>query len=76
LTPAQVATADRICQPFAATFGYEPAEAAGAKPSRVAAGAAIGWGVTALERQVFKLPISLQALVINTYRRLTGNVIR
>lgn len=76
LTPTQVATADRICQQFAATFAYEPAETAGAKASHVAAGAAIGWGVTALERQVFKLPISVQALVINTYRRLTGNVIR
>ena len=76
LTPGQVATLDRICQPFAGTFGYEPVETPGATASRGVAGAALGWGVTALERQVFKLPVPVQALVINTYRRLTGNVIR
>lgn len=76
LTPGQVAAADRICQPFAAQFGYAPSEHAGLKAGLGAAGAAIGWGVTALERQVFQLPISVQALVINAYRRLTGNVIR
>jgi hypothetical protein len=76
LTRDQAATLDRICQPFAMQFGYAPAELGGAKGRRGPAGAAIGWSVTALERQVFKLPISVQALLINTYRRLTGNVIR
>ena len=74
LTPGQVSALDRICQPFAATLGYEPAEPIVAKGSRVSTGAAIGWGVTALERQVFKLPVSVQALLINTYRRLTGTL--
>jgi hypothetical protein len=43
---------------------------------RAYAGIALGWTVTALERSLFRFPVSLQALVIGTYRRLTGNIIR
>ena len=71
-----VATLDRICQPFAAQFGYEPAGSMQNHRARMSAGAAMGWSVTTLERQVFRLPIAVQALLTNAYRRLTGNIIR
>lgn len=73
LSPDEVATLDRICQPFAKELGYAPAEPT-AGNSRLPAGVALGWSITALERLMFRLPVSLQGLLITTYRRLTGTI--
>jgi hypothetical protein len=73
LDPKTVEIADRICQPLGARFGYLPETPA---RRRAYAGVALGWAVTTLERSLFRFPVALQALVIRTYRRLTGNVIR
>jgi hypothetical protein len=75
LTHDQVATLDGICQPLAARFGYEPAHSISRRASRISPGAAVAWGLTTLERVVFRLPIGMQVRLNDTYRRLTGNVI-
>jgi len=75
MPPDQIRLADRICQPLGSTFGYEPATQAGTA-LRDAPGMALGWAMTRLERLVFRFPVWLQAMIINSYRRLTGNMIQ
>lgn len=75
MPPDQIRLADRICQPLGSELGYAPAGPLGAA-WRDAPGMALGWAITRLERLVFRFPVSLQAMIINSYRRLTGNVIR
>ena len=70
-----VSLLDRICQPLGEELGYAPAGVDGpAEHGRT--GVALGWAMTRLERLLFRFPIRLQATVIDSYRRLTGNVIR
>lgn len=76
LDTRQVEEIDRICQPFAAQFGYEPARPTRRRSFGISSGAAIGWGLTTLERHAFRLPVGVQTLINNAYRRFTGNLIR
>lgn len=66
---------DRICQPVGKELGYAPAGVDGPAESG-RAGMAVGWAMTRLERLLFHFPVRLQAAVVDSYRRLTGNVIR
>lgn len=71
-----VRQADGICQPFAADFGYEPAnQASRFAPKRALFGVAWGHVVSAAERFIFRLPLWLRTRIIHGYRIATGNKI-
>jgi hypothetical protein len=75
LSAREVATIERICQPLGAHLGYAPASSP-MHGTPALFGVASGWAVTALEKVLFRFPIALRVLVIRSYRRATGNVIR
>ncbi|MGN6185440.1 MAG: sulfotransferase family protein [Thermoanaerobaculia bacterium] len=64
---------DAICQPLGRELGYTPLTEAAALSLRARYGIALGAAYTALERLLFTLPLAMRVLVIDTYRRWTGN---